>query len=339
VAEALAEEDPMRARLARLSLSLITTLGLLLSGSLPAVAASNITVDIVSSPVQVTRGQPVAYVVQVGNRGPSNVNHVTLEAPTPAGFSYLRAITTKGSCNAAPAPTPICDLGTYRDDAASLVVLIYTTAPSAAIRTFDFTVTVRGGEGGKDQPHSSHTDTFTDTAATTVLATNPNFTVQYIVPEGDDVTTGGIDGAQALSATNPQGTQAFVPATQFGLPASVGEIGGPNTHCPAQFIGSCFGQTSTLSVGDGVAITPYLRVKVRFDRSEVPYGLKEHKLRIIHWFDGFPTAGFEEITRICSDTTPHANELPCRLRAHRPADGDWVVTIYLTSNGFIKGRG
>jgi uncharacterized repeat protein (TIGR01451 family) len=329
----------MRTRFARLSLSLITTLSLLLAGSRPAVAASNITVDIVSSPVQVTRGQPVSYVVEIGNRGPSNVNHVTLEAPTPAGFSYLRAVTAKGSCNAAPALTPICNLGTYPDEATSLVVLIYNTAPTTAIRTFDFTVTVRGGEGAKDQSHSSHTDAFTDTAATSVLATNRNFTVQYIVPEGDDVTTGGLNGANALSASNPQGTQAFVPATQFGLPASVGEIGGSNSHCPAQFIGSCFGQTSTLSVGNGVTITPYLRVKVRFDSSEVPYGLKESKLRIIHWFDGFPNAGFEEITRICSDNTPLANELPCRLKAQRPADGDWVVTIYLTSNGFIKGRG
>ena len=48
---------------------------------------SDLTVEIVSSPIQVTRGEPVSYVVNLANGGSSTVNDVTLEADTPAGFT------------------------------------------------------------------------------------------------------------------------------------------------------------------------------------------------------------------------------------------------------------
>jgi hypothetical protein len=219
------------------------------------------------------------------------------------------------------------------------VVLIFDTAPTTALGTFNFGVTLLAGEGGQDQPGSAHDDTFTDVAATTVLAFSNDFTIHYIVPEGDSITTGGIFGATALSPANPQGTLAQVPNTPFGLPASVGELGGPDDHCPAAFEDKCFGQTSTVSVGGGVLISPYLIVQVRFDDSEAPNGLNDRKLGIIHWFDPYPTAGYEEVTTRCSDTTPATGELPCRLTAQEMPDGDWLVTVYLESNGFIKGKG
>ena len=97
-------------------------------------------------------------------------------------------------------------------------------------------MTVRGGEGGNDQPHSAHQDTFTDNTETIVLPVNQDFTTHYIVPEGDDITTGGLLGATALSPTNPQGTLATVPNTPFGVPAAVGETGGPTDFCPPAFV-------------------------------------------------------------------------------------------------------
>ena len=66
-----------------------------------------------------------------------------------------------------------------------------------------------------------------------MLRVDQDFTTHYIVPEGDDITTGGLLGAIALSAANPQGTQATVPNTPFGVPAAVGEVGGPDDHLPA----------------------------------------------------------------------------------------------------------
>lgn len=328
-----------RRRLLRIGVSLLASLSLVLGGGASAFGATVMAVEIVSSPTFVTAGEPVSYVISVGNAGGSTVNHVTLEAVTPAGFTYVRALTSQGTCNAAPAVDPFCTLGQFAPGPASLVVLIFDTAPDAPLGNTTFTVTVRAGEGGSDRPHSAHQDTFTDFDLTTVLAVNDDFSIHYILPEGDDITTGGVFGATSLSPGNPQGTLAVVPATPMGLPASVSELGGPNDNCPAAFIGDCFGQTSVVSVGDGVVLDPYLIVQVRFDDSEVPNGLNDRKLVIMHWFDPYPSAGYEEITARCSDTTPAVGELPCRLRAEEMADGDWVVTIYMVSNGFIKGRG
>jgi Domain of unknown function DUF11 len=330
---------PSPHRRSRIVLSLVTAASLLLSTSPVVLGATQIDVSIASSPTLVTRGHPVSYVISVQNVGGNAVNHVTLEADSPAAFTYLRALTSKGSCNAAPAGDPLCNLGKFPSGAAAQVVLIFDTASTAPLGSFSFEVTVRAGEGGNDRPHSSHTDTFSELAPTTVLAVNNNFTTHYIVPEGDQITTGGLSGATALSAANPQGTRATVPNTPLGVPAALRESGGASSNCPSAFIGRCFGQSSTVSVGNGVNLSPYLRVEVRFDDSVVPHWLTEHKLVIIHWFDPVPSGGFEQITRICSDSTPKAWELPCRLPAQVKADGDWLVTIFMSSNGVIKGRG
>jgi uncharacterized repeat protein (TIGR01451 family) len=328
-----------RHRRLAISAVLLTCLSLLLGTAVPAAAESSIVVDIASSPILVTRGNAVSYVVSVRNTGGNAVNHVTLESDTPPGYTYVHTLTNKGTCNGAPASEPFCDLGKFIPGTQAVAVLIFNVAPTAQLRTFDFEVVVHAGEGTNDQTHSAHTDTFRDTAPTTVLAMNQNFTTHYIVPQGDDITTGGLSGATALSASNPQGTRAIVPSTPMGVPASVRETGGPNSNCPPAFAGRCFGQSSTVSVGNGAVLSPYLRVEVRFDKSVVPYWLTDHKLVIIHWFDPVPSAGFEQITRICSDSTPKAWELPCRLHAQVKPDGDWFVTVFMRSNGTIKGKG
>ncbi|MGH2462114.1 MAG: hypothetical protein ACRDFZ_00635 [Candidatus Limnocylindria bacterium] len=328
-----------RRRLLRLGASLLVSLSLVLSGGASAFGASQMAVDIVSSPNLVTRGEPVSYVISVGNIGSSTVNHVTLEAVTPSGFTYARALTTQGTCNVAPAVDPFCALGQYAPGSPSLVVLIFNTSPTAPVGTFDFVVTVKAGEGGSDRPHSAHVDTFTDLAATTVLEVNQDFSIHYIVPEGDSITTGAILGATALSPINPQSTQATVPATSFGLPAWVAERDDPNGDlCPETDTDSCFGQVSEISVGAGIELDPYLIVQVRYDYLEVR-GENHRKLVIIHWFDAPHDPPYEEIASICSDATPAGDELPCRLPVQIMDDRDWLVTIYLTSNGFVIGKG
>jgi hypothetical protein len=323
----------------RKATSVVASLGLLFGIAAPAVGASVITVNIVSSPVQVTRGEPVSYVITVSNDGSSTVNRGTLEADTPAGFTYRRAITTKGTCNAAPSIDPLCDLGQFSSGANALVVLIFDTAPDAALGTFDFVVTVHGGEGPNDQPNSSHTDTFTDTAATTVVAVSQDYTVHYIVPEGDSITTGGVFGVTSpLSATNQQGTFAQVPGTPFGVPAQVSEQALTSAYCPPAFAGECLGQVSQVSIGNGIVLDPYLIVQIRYD-STLVRSLNNNRFSVIHWFDPYPTAGYEEISDICSDATPDVSELPCRLPVERLPDRDWLVTVFMESNGVVIGRG
>jgi hypothetical protein len=124
----------------------------------------------------------------------------------------------------------------------------------------------------------------------------------------------------------------------LGVPAAVGETGGSTDFCPPAFVDACFGQASTVSVGNGILLSPYLVVQVRFDYPVIKT-VNERKVVFIHWFDPYPTAGFEEITRVCSDATPTVAELPCRLPVQTMPDRDWLVTIYMESNGFIKGRG
>jgi uncharacterized repeat protein (TIGR01451 family) len=329
----------IRRPLLRIGLSLLASLSLVLSAAPPTLGLTDMAVEVLSSPNVVTGGKPVSYVISVGNKGSSTVNHATLEAVSPSGLTYVRAITTQGTCNAAPARDPFCTLGQYAPDAPSLVVLIFDTAPTQTEYSFTFEVTVRAGEGPNDQQHSAHDDTFTAPAETTVLEVSDDFTIHYIVPEGDEITTGGVLGATALSPANPQGTQVTVPATPFGLPAWVEESEDPNgDYCPDQYAGKCFGQVSEISVGGGIPLDPYLIVQIRFDDSEVQ-GLNDRRLVMIHWFDPPADPAYEEITTICSDATPAAEELPCRLPAQRMEDRDWLVTIYLESNGFVIGKG
>jgi hypothetical protein len=314
----------------------IVILGLLLTSVAPVLAHGiRLRVDILSSPVQVTRGEPISYVVELKNTGFTSLDPVTLKATTPPGFIWRQGLTTQGSCNAAPAPHPSCSLGKLKPGYSAEVVLIFDTAPTAPLGSFEFAVT------GQGKPPWGHLVTVVDKALTTVLAPNPNFVTQYIPPAGDTITTGGVTGGSALSATNPQGTAVVVPGTPFGVPASVGESGGPNDHCPPAFIGRCFGQTSEVLVGNGVVLNPYLMVQVRFDKSEIPWWLwfKLHKISVIHWFDPFPTAGFEEITAKCSDATPAQSELPCRLPVQVMPDHDLLITVFMESNGRVKGKG
>ena len=318
--------------------SLVASLSLLLTTAASSLGATQMVVDIVSSPIQVTRGEPVSYVISISNGGNSTVNRGTLEADTPPGFTYRRAITTKGTCNAAPSIDPFCDLGQFSSGADALVVLIFDTAPDATLRTFNFVVTVHAGEGPNDQPNSSHTDTFTDTAATTVVAVSQDYTVHYIVPEGDSITTGGVFGVTSLSSTNQQGTFAQVPGTPFGVPALVAEQALTSAYCPPPFAGQCVGQVSQVSVGNGITLDPYLIVQIRYD-STLVRSLNNNRFSVIHWFDPYPTAGYEEISAICSDATPAVSELPCRLPVERLPDRDWLVTVIMESNGFIIGRG
>jgi hypothetical protein len=326
----------------RLGSVLVASATLLAMSAIPlaAVNVPELSVSIASSPVQVTRGLPVAYVVNITSGASNTVNHATLQADTPPGLTYNRGLTTQGTCNAAPGVNAACDLETFPGGTAATVILIYDTSPTLPIGSFNFTATASWGEGPNDQPQAANQDTDEAIAVTQVLAASDDFTIGYIVPEGDVITTGGLFGATALSPANPQGTQATVPDTAQGVPASVGEFADPTgQYCPPPFSDDCFGQVSAVFVGDGIVLDPYLIVQVRFDYSAAPRGLNDRKLVIIHWFDPYPDAGAEEITTICSDTTPDTNELPCRLPAQRMDDRDWLVTIYLESNGFIIGRG
>jgi hypothetical protein len=327
--------NPVRRPL-RVLASGIVIFGLLLGSTAPVLAhGTRLRVDILSSPVQVTRGEPISYVVEVKNTGGTSLDPVTLKASTPPGFTWRQGLTTQGSCNAAPAAHPSCSLGKLKPGYSAEVVLIFDTAATAPLGSFNFAVT------GQGKPYWGYLVTAVDTALTTVLAPNPNFTSQYVAPGGDTVTTGGVTGGTALSATNPQGTAVIVPGTPFGVPASVGESGGPNDQCPPAFIGRCFGQSSQVLVANGATLQPYLKVQVRFDKSEIPWWLwfKLHKISVIHWFDPYPTAGFEEITTKCSDSTPAQTELPCRLPVQVMPDHDLLITVFMASNGFVKGKG
>ncbi len=327
-----------RHRLVRVPAVLITCFSLLLSAGAPVAAHSSpkLTVSVASVPTSVTRGLPASYFVTVKNTSWTAIDNVKLETDAPLGFTFLSATTTKGTCSAAAGGEASCSIGKLNAGAQAQMTLIFNTAPTTALGLATFKVVVKSGSG---YWHSSSGNTVTASVTTTILAVNPNLTTQFIPPPGGEITTGGVVGSSSLSPSNPQGTTAVVPATAMGVPAALSEFGGPNDACPAVYIGRCFGQASTVVVGAGTVLNPYLKVQVRYDKHSIPLWIWEHKLSVIHWFDPFPSAGYEEITRICSDSTPYQSELPCRLKSQRLHDWDLLITIFMESNGTIKGKG
>jgi uncharacterized repeat protein (TIGR01451 family) len=331
----------IRHRLVRVPVVLLTCFSLMLTVGAPVAAhdAPKLTVTVVSSPTSVTRGSPVSYVVKVKNTGWSSIDNVKLDTDAPSGFTFVSAITSKGTCSAATGGEATCSIGKLTAGAQAVLTLVFNTAPTTALGLATFKVSVRSGDGHSSWYWSG--TTVNASATTTVLAVNPNATTHFIVPQGGEITTGGVTGSNSLSSSNPQGTTALVPGTPSGVPASVAEFGGATDRCPAVFIGRCFGQASTVLVANGGVLTPYLRVQVRFDKSEIPWWLwfKLHKITVIHWFDPYPTAGFEEISSTCSDSTPAQSELPCRMPVQLMPDHDLLITVFMESNGTIKGKG
>ena len=316
-------EEPMSR--SRASLRIVLALGLLLTMAAP-VSARDISVVVqTSSPTQVTAGYPVAYPVAVTNTSRSSVNHVSLSGNAPSSFTYL------GSSSPACSTTDdVCEFGQLAAGASLPVVRFYYRTPTTPA-TYQYTATVSLNEGPNDSPGNDPAveDSFTSAPIET-----------QVVPADGNLATGHAFGSfrsfstglANLGISNPHGSAVTVPATGEVRVQDLAPSAAP--ACPAA-ASTCFGWATQLSVANGASFPAGIEVTVRWDASQLPSGMTDRKLRIIHLFDG---GGYELVSNACTFAGGQPTNLPCVKSApKKQADKDIQATILLLRNGFVRG--
>ena len=309
--------------------ALAAILGVLMPVALaiPVLAASPmVQVGVSASPSpNVSPGKAVLFVVDVTYSGSSTVNHVDAASSASSG-TFLKSWVDGVPCNAQS-----CSLGSFAGggDSARLLFLYQAGAVGTVVTD---TITVTTGEGPNDSSHASHQDTFGGSASVNV-ENDSDLGVATLLPDSVFPGLATVDtGLTGLGTANPHGTSLTFPgaAPQGTLAAVLDVVAG----CPASFksASKCFGQGSDLSVLSGADVSPYLKVTVAWSAGELPSGVSEKTIQIVHIFGNTS----QVISKTCSSATPAASELPCRTAGS--LDGTTVlVTLYLKHNGLIKG--
>ena len=308
-----------RAASATLALMITLAIAMPVAGADPMVAVTT-----TSSPTSVTVGLPVAYPITVTNNSKNTLNHVTLTGSPSIALTYLGAIPTS-ACSQTVA---MCDFGQMGSGAAASATFYYRAPTTPG--SFVFTATAHVGEGAGDNPGASHQDTFSTPISTLVLAVSQDEVRGHSLPTDRTFDTGI---GNTVSTTNKHGTRVVMPAngevTVRDLPPEAITLA-----CPAA-APTCFGWASQLAIADGAPFAQGIRVTVRWDVSDLPSGMTEKKLKIIHLFDG---GGHALVSNQCTFVSGVPTNLPCLAGAPiKLGDKDLQATLYLLHNGLIRG--
>jgi uncharacterized repeat protein (TIGR01451 family) len=282
----------------------------------PAAAGSgtpDVTAGIAQEPTTpITVGEPVRYLTTLLNNGPSTLNHIQLTLPLPAGMTADSASTSMGSCTTQSAEID-CSIGTLNEGQSAQVSVIARTS-----QTGTFSVTAFwSGDNDQNDPHD-----FSASTSTTVAARTGDIVNGYVPPSGDTLTT---DPGTGATTENPQVTTATVPATQDGTPVSLGEsnASGPSDTCGPG--ASCFGQISTITIGQTFTPGNPLRFVFLLDKSELPATIKIAKIPMFH--DGV-------LVPSCTGAAGMASPDPCVVsRTKLKKTGDVQIVVLSSTNG------
>jgi hypothetical protein len=301
----------------------------LLTTVIPASAASpQIMVDSSASPAGVTVGKVIAYVIDVTNMSTNTLNFVSLEGeftPTSPSFTYLGA----SPANACSATVAFCDFGQLAGGVSPPQVTFYYQAP-ATQGLFDFTAVATVGEGSNDNPGAAHTDEFTKLVPTTVWEIQDDFVQGHAFGTNRTFST----GLTTLTTGNPHGTQVVIPSATTEVTVEDLDPGHPDAQCPP-ILTTCFGDGSSLSVGDGGPIPGGIQVTMRWDYSELPSGMTAQKLRIAHLLSA---TTYEQVKDPCVFSAGVPTNMPCiSVAPHKLPDKDIQATFYLASNRVSRG--
>jgi hypothetical protein len=276
-----------------------------------------------ASPVQVTVGMPIAYVVSVTNNTNNALKYAGISGETSLELDYI--LTDPSSCSQDEA---FCVFDNLASGATATAVFVYE-APSTP-GTFTFTA-LSDFDGDTSNPNATHNDTVEALITTTVLAESPDLVRGYSVPGIREFTT----GLGNLNGTNQHGTTVKIPVN---AEVSLADLppGNPEVACPAAIAATCFGWGSSLSIANGATIPGGILVTMRWDLSELPKGMTERKLRIAHLLGG---QLFEPVSAACTyDLGGAPTNIPCiSVPPFRTADKDIQASFYLASNRVSRG--
>jgi uncharacterized repeat protein (TIGR01451 family) len=149
----------------------------------PAPPAPTIDLQITktAAPASVTVGSQVTWTLTVKNNGPSNATGVTVADPIPAGFAFVSATSTQGTCTGGAMLN--CQIGAMANGATVTITLVTTATAAGSVLN---TATVVGNE--------SETNTANNTSSASAVAKGP-----FVPPAAPVCTALGVTPKQLLA--------------------------------------------------------------------------------------------------------------------------------------------
>ena len=314
-----------RARASRPSARAALVAIFLLASAVPASAAGpGVVVTTTASPVQVTVGRPIAYVITVTNNTNNVLKYAGISGETsPVELDYI--LSDPATCSQSG---PSCVFDNLPAGATATAVFVFE-AP-AVPGSFNFTA-LSDFDGDTTNPNATHNDTIEGVVQTNVLAESPNLVMGYSVPGIREFTTGLLN----LDGINQHGTTVNVPVNAEVTVADL-PPGHPDATCPLAIAATCFGWASSLSVANGAVIPGGIQVTMRWDFSELPKGMTPQKLRIAHLLGNNQFVQVKDACVYNAQVVP--TNMPCiAVAPYRLGDKDIQAIIYLAFNRLVKG--
>lgn len=298
------------------------------------VAAKNPSWDIqyTKLPPTVGAGHDAGYEISVGNKGPSNINTlslvVTALATPTAAPTYFSGLSWNfgdhGSCiNTGPGGTgPLtCDLGT-------LTAGQYTTfrvaflVPTGTTGSFDVKIAIQSGSGntGSDGG-SSRGDAFSKTASTGV-SSSQNFDAGFVVDDTLYQTTG------SLGRGNKQNSTAEVTDTLLTVTVADGNLVTAPT-CTDPKCSGAFGEWTYLDVPGNDNL---IKATLNIWGGSVPGGVSVDGIYLIHVLDG---GTVDIISQHCDPATGTPGNPECITVTK--IGSNYRIVAWLFGNGNLRG--
>jgi hypothetical protein len=274
----------------------------------PAASADTIsaTTSLTGAPDPVTTGHTAALTTTFAN-GSSLAHNVEVRITfLTAGF--VDAIPSSGACTLEHSHQVECEFGAVAGGA-EVSATILVTAPSTP---GSLDATARWSAEGM-------TAQLLDTSIG-VVAPTPDDLSEWVLPQGATVTT---DPGTGATTQNPQVTTAEVPATDIGTSTELSE----DDAAPGQFCAPskpCFGQVSTITIGQTFSPGDPLRFVFLLDKSEIPANTRVKKIPMYH--DGVAVAN-------CTGSSGVASPDPCVVSRTKLKKGDVQIVVLSSTNG------
>ena len=271
-----------------------------------------VTASISDSPQPVTAGDVVRYVTTLVNHGPATINHTNLTLPLPAGMTPTSATASPGSCTTSSSQVT-CTIGTLSAGESAQVSVLADTSTTG---TFPVTALWLADVDSND-PHD-----YSATTSTNVVARTPDLVSSYVPSSGETITT---DPGTGATTTNPQVTTATIPATTDGTPATLAESNASGSSDGCGPGATCFGQISTITIGQTLTPGNPFRFVFVLDKTELPSSVKIAKIPMFH--DGVPVPS-------CTGAVGVASPDPCvSSRTKLKKTGDVQIVVFSSTNG------
>ena len=276
----------------------------------PAAAGSEATISatLTAGPDPVTVGHTAAFTTTFTNTGPVGVHDVELRLDIPDGSTFLQSIPGDANCVLEHGHTVECKFGAV-DPGGEIDLSVLVTAPGT---TGPITATAHWG--------AEHADPQFPTASIDVVPPSADALSEWALPAGDTVTT---DPGTGATKTNPQVTTADVPATDIGTATELSEANAAAGQFCAPYA-TCFGQVSTITIGQTFSPGDPLRFSFLLDKSELPKKIKIKKIPMYH--DGVAVAD-------CTGSPGVASPDPCVVSRTKLKKGDVEIVVLSSTNG------